>query len=133
MVPFSQVRLGGLAFDAFPALDRQRILERTRMAGMDIIEGKLSTEFGIGQALSLLCGCLLSGEQRVLPVSVLLEGEYGQRDVHCGVPCRVGRGGIQEIVQLPLTPEESSQLDRSCQIVRQHTGMAQQAAPLDNI
>ena len=130
MVPFSQVRLGGLPFEACPNLSRERILERTRRAGMDVIEAKGSTEFGIGQALASLCGSILADEKRVLPLSVELQGEYGQTGVHCGVPCRVGRQGIEEIVALPLTAQEQQQLDASCQVIRSHIESGLEIAPL---
>ena len=130
MVPFSQVRLGGLPFEAYPNLSRERILERTRRAGMDVIEAKGSTEFGISQALASLCGSILADEKRVLPLSVELQGEYGQTGVHCGVPCRVGRQGIEEIVVLPLTAQEQQQLDASCQVIRSHIESGLEIAPL---
>ncbi len=130
MVPFSQVRLGGLSFEAYPNLSREKILERTRRAGMDVIEAKGSTEFGIGQALASLCGSILADEKRVLPLSVELQGEYGQTGVHCGVPCRVGRQGIEEIVVLPLTAQEQQQLDAACRVIRSHIESGLEIAPL---
>ncbi|MBP1918227.1 L-lactate dehydrogenase [Youngiibacter multivorans] len=120
MIPFSQVRIGALPFDSYPKLDKEYILERTRMTGMDIINGKDSTEFGIGQALTALCASIIGDERQVFPLSVLLEGEYGQRDVNCGVPCVVGRNGIESIVELPLNSEEQAQFDASCDIIRRH-------------
>lgn len=132
VVPFSQVRIGGSPISAFPGLDRAEILERTHSTGMDIINWKLSTEFGIGQALSALCGTILRDEKRVLPLSASLEGEYGQRGVHCGVPCLVGRGGIERVVELELEEGELSRLDASCAIIRQHIGKARELAPGDS-
>lgn len=129
MIPFSQVKIGGRPFSAFTGLDRSVILGRTRMSGMDIIEGKGSTEFGIGQVLASLCRCILWDEKRVLPLSAFLEGEYGQRDVHCGVPCRVGKEGIEDVVELDLDQEELAQLDRSCGVIRRHIEMAQEITP----
>ena len=123
MVPFSAVTVGGVPFEKL-GLDKEKILTQTRRAGMDIIEGKGSTEFGIGRALAELAGCILRDEKRVLPVSVLLDGEYGQRGVHCGVPCRIGKNGIEEIVQLDLNDEEQRMLDASCQVIRKHIDMA---------
>ena len=123
MVPFSAVTVGGVPFEKL-GLDKEKILEQTRRAGMDIIEGKGSTEFGIGRALAELAGCILRDAKRVLPVSVLLDGEYGQRGVHCGVPCRIGKNGIEEIVQLDLNDEEQRMLDASCQVIRKHITMA---------
>lgn len=123
MIPFSAVSVGGLPFDRL-GLSREEILTRTRQAGMEIIEGKGSTEFGIGRALSELAGCILRDEKRILPVSVLLDGEYGQRGVHCGVPCRIGKNGVEEIIQLNLTGEEQQLLDRSCQVIGKHIELA---------
>ena len=76
MIPFSAVTVGGVPFDRL-GLSKEDILTQTRQAGMEIIEGKGSTEFGIGRALAELAGCILRDEKRILPVSVLLEGEYG--------------------------------------------------------
>lgn len=131
MIPFSQIDIGGRPFGAFRNLDRSTLLERTRMSGMDIINGKGSTEFGIAQALSLLCRSVLQDEQRVLPLSALLEGEYGRTGLHCGVPCRVGRGGIEEVIELALDRDELAQFGGSCDVIRKHIALAQEIAPTD--
>ncbi|MEM5780662.1 MAG: L-lactate dehydrogenase [Lawsonibacter sp.] len=123
MVPFSAVTVGGVPFDRL-GIDKEIILEQTRRAGMEIIEGKGSTEFGIGRALAVLAGCILRDEKRILPVSVLLDGEYGQRGVHCGVPCRIGKDGVEEIISLQLTQEEQQLLDASCRVIKTHIDMA---------
>jgi L-lactate dehydrogenase len=128
MIPFSQISIGGRPFEAFPNLDRSALLQRTRLSGMDIINGKGSTEFGIGQALSVLCRCVLEDEKRILPLSAFLEGEYGQRGLHCGVPCQVGRGGIEAVIELALDREELAQLSGSCDIIRKHIALAQEMA-----
>ena len=119
MVPFSAVTVGGVPFERL-GLSREEILAQTRRAGMEIIEGKGSTEFGIGRCVAELASCILRDEKRILPVSVLLEGEYGQWGVHCGVPCRIGKNGVEEIIVLDLTREEQQMLDASCQVIRTH-------------
>lgn len=123
MIPFSAITVGGLPFSRL-GLDGQALVEQTRQAGMVIIEGKGSTEFGIGRATAELAACILRDEGRVLPLSVLLEGEYGQQNVHCGVPCVVGREGIRNIVSLSLLPQEQQALDASCQVIRRHIDLA---------
>ena len=125
MIPYSQIRLGGLPMDAFPQVDRNGILRLTRSRGTDIIAGKGSTEFGIGQALAHLCRCILEDGKQVLPLSVQLQGEYGQSGLHCGVPCRVGRKGIEAIIPLSLTGEERAQFNQSCAVIKQHIAMAE--------
>ena len=91
---------------------------------MIIIEGKKSTEFGIGSAAADLVKCILLDEKRILPVSALLEGEYGETGVHCGVPCRIGTGGIEKIIELPLSEKEKEQLHYSCEVIREHIRIA---------
>lgn len=125
MIPFSSVTVGGVPFDKL-GLSKEEILTQTRQAGMEIIEGKGSTEFGIGRCVAELAACILRDEKRIMPVSVLLEGEYGQRDVHCGVPCRLGKDGVEEIIVLDLTGEEQQMLDASCQVIRKHIALAAQ-------
>ena len=124
MIPFSSITIGGIPLAQYPDMNKAHILERTRGIGMDIINGKGSTEFGIGSALTTMVRTILRDEKRILPASVLLEGEYGQREVHCGVPCLIGRNGIEKIMQLDLTTEEATQLDASCQVIKTHIRMA---------
>ena len=99
------------------------ITEQTHLRGMDIINGKGSTEFGIGYVLADMAKAVLMDEHRVLPASVLLEGEYGQSDVHAGVPCVIGRNGIEEIIELSLTKEEKALFDNSCDVIRKHINL----------
>lgn len=44
--------------------------------------------------------------------------------IHCGVPCRIGRSGIEAIIELPLTQREQEQLSASCEVIRRHIAMA---------
>ena len=125
MIPFSAIRIGGKTF-AECGLSREELLEDTRQSGMTIIEGKKSTEFGIGRAFAEMAACILRDEKRVLPASVLLDGQYGQRGLHAGVPCRIGRNGIEEIIELPLDTAEQAQFDKSCEIIRGHIRRAEE-------
>ncbi len=128
MIPFSHLTICGKDYkelkqeDAtrYGALLEEKILERTHLRGMDIINGKGSTEFGIGYVLADMAKAVLLDEHRVLPASVLLEGEYGQNGVHAGVPCVIGRSGIEQVIQLKLTEEEQVQFEASCNIIRKY-------------
>ena len=62
MIPFSSVTIGGLPFDAYD-ISKEKVLEATRQIGMTIIEGKKSTEFGIGRALTEMSACILRYEK----------------------------------------------------------------------
>ena len=118
MVPFSAVTVGGIPFEEL-GLSREDILTRTHRAGMDIIEGKGSTEFGIGRCLAELARCILRDEKRVLPVSVLLEGEYGVEGAALSIPPIVGRNGLERILKIPLSESEQRALDASARQLSQ--------------
>ena len=124
MIPFSALRIGGKAASEAPGFDPVQALERTHGIGMDIIEGKGSTEFGIGQATAWLCRTILTDTWAVLPLSVGLQGEYGLTGINCGVPCVVGRRGIERIVELPLTAPEREALLASAAVLEKHTCLA---------
>ncbi|MBQ7656654.1 MAG: L-lactate dehydrogenase, partial [Clostridia bacterium] len=99
-------------------------LRRTHEIGMDIINGKGSTEFGIGQATAFLAQNILTDSKAALPLSPLLNGEYGLTGIHCGVPCVIGRQGIVQIIELPITEEEQQALNRSASVIEKHIRLA---------
>ena len=90
------------------------LLERTHQLGMEIVIGKGSTEFGIGAALAMVCKAVLHDEKRILPVSALLEGEYGQN----------GKGGVEEIIELSLNEQEQKAFAASCDVIRAYIAKA---------
>lgn len=124
MIPFSTLRVGGRPAAEVPGFDAARALERTHAIGMDIIEGKGSTEFGIGQSTAFLCRVILTGAKMILPLSVRLEGEYGIRGLNCGVPCAVGRHGVEGIVEIQMTQPEREALLASAAVLDKHTRLA---------
>ncbi len=133
MVPFSHMTIFGKPYKEFVSENKgrvkefseEKVVEGTHMRGMDIINGKGSTEFGIGAALADMAKAVLTNEHRILPASTLLEGEYGQKNVHAGVPCIIGRNGIESVVELHLTEEENKQFAKSCDIIIEHIKMAE--------
>jgi malate dehydrogenase len=63
--------------------------------------------------------------KRLLPCAAWLQGEYGLRDVFCGVPCKVGKGGLEQIVEVQLTDQERKDLHASAESVRSvQTGLS---------
>ena len=126
MIPYSCLRIDGRPAEQVHGFDRAQALTGTHQTGMDIIEGKGSTEFGIGQATAFLTGHILRNEPITIPLSVQMNGEYGIHDIHCGVPCVVDRNGIQKILELPLTVDEMEALHASAEVIRRHTQLAMQ-------
>lgn len=133
MIPFSHVQVGGMPLnklmekhpDTYGKLDLDYVLQRTRLVGMDIINGKDSTEFGIGTVLADLVRCIVHDEKRIFPLSTLLTGEYGQKDLAIGVPAILGQSGIQSVLELELSQDEKKLFSHSCQVVHKHFEMAE--------
>jgi len=134
MIPFSHVSIAGKPLfelmkekhHIFGKLDLEHVLYRSRIIGMDIINGKQSTEFGIGFVLADMVKAIFHNERRVLPVSALLEGEYGQSGLHAGVPAVIGKNGIEEIIELHLNAEEQRLFNESCNVIRKHISLAEE-------
>ena len=132
-VPFSTLTLGGKNYkelqeakpEKYSKLTEDFVLERTRYIGYDIINGKGSTEFGIGAACADICKAIFHDEKRVIPASVLLEGEYGIDGVACGVPCVIGRNGIEDIIELELNDKEKEQMAHTCSVIKDYCERAE--------
>lgn len=122
MVAWSAVTIAGKPLsqwrdeypDTFGKLDLDALADAGREGGWTILRGKGCTEFGIGASAAEVVRAIFYNENRVLSVSVLLDGQYGQHDVCASVPAIVGRDGIAHIIELHLTPEEQEKFDVSC-------------------
>jgi len=101
-------------------LDLDAIANEGRAGGWKILGGKGSTEFGIGATIAEVTRAIFCDEHRILPVSVLLNGEYGQYDVYASVPTVLGADGVLEIIELNMTKEEKAKFDESCAIMREN-------------
>jgi malate dehydrogenase len=62
---------------------------------------------------------ILRDKKKILPCSVFLEGEYGINNLFVGVPVKLGAGGIEQIIQIKLTPEEDAALKKSAAAVKE--------------
>ena len=121
-VPWSNVTIGEKPIlelikeqpERFGKLNLDEIASRAKKAGWIILGGKGSTEFGIGASIANVVQAIFGGEDRILPVSTLLQGQYGQSGVYASVPCRVNNEGIAEVIELKLTAEEQAKFAQSC-------------------
>ena len=99
----------------------ERLAQRTRDGGAEIV--KLlkagSAFYAPAASVAEMVAAILLDEHRVLPCACYLTGEYGLKDVFCGVPARLGRAGVEEIITLQLTASERAALHASAAIVTQ--------------
>jgi len=123
MVPLvSSVFVGGIPLDQLLGRDRvDAIVERTRKGGGEIVallkEG--SAYYAPSAAVVQMCESIVRDKKRVLPCSVWLTGEYGLTDVFLGVPCKLGRTGVEEVYEVVLTDDERAALGNSAVEVRE--------------
>lgn len=128
MVPWSTVSIGGKPLaqlqeeypETYGNLDLEAIATEGKAGGWVILGGKGSTEFGIGASIAEVIRAILGDENRILPVSTLLKGQYGHRDVFASVPALLNRHGVAEIVELRLTEKEKAQFDVSCRTMNEN-------------
>ncbi len=120
---WSSANVSGIDLDEYCALsDRcpdlaclHPIFEGVRDSAYEIIRGKGATYYGIAQATLRIVSSIVRDERSILPVSTLVRGHYGLDDVCLGVPCIVGREGVERVLDIPLSEEESDLLARSAE------------------
>ncbi len=92
-----------------------RLVKRTREGGIEIVNFlKTGSAYYAPSAAAVeMAEAVVKDKKRILPCAAWLEGEYGLKDVYCGVPIKIGRKGMEEIIQIKLTPEEQAALNKS--------------------
>ncbi len=87
---------------------KKTVLEKTRKAGAEVIGLKGATVFAPAIAITRMVENIVKNKREMLPVSCYLQGEYGVKDVCIGVPARLGKSGLEEIIELGLEDEEKN-------------------------
>ena len=77
-----------------------------------------SAWYAPGASVAYLVDSIINDQKRMIPCSVFLEGEYGQNDICIGVPCIIGKDGVEAIVDVKLNEAEQAKFDQSAQAVR---------------
>ncbi|MEF8773156.1 MAG: malate dehydrogenase [Halobacteriales archaeon] len=111
---FSQVRVDGRDPE-FTDDEKEEILESLQKSAMNVIERKGATEWGPATGVAHMAEAILRDTGEVLPGSIPLEGEYGHEDVGLGVPLKLGRDGVEEVVEWDLTEFEREQLAQAAE------------------
>ena len=96
----------------------ERFLEDVKNAGWDVFTKKGNTSYGIAASVTGILKSILYDENKVFPVSVYLNGEYGVNDCYISVPTIINNEGAKEIVELHLTEEENAKFKKSCDILK---------------
>ena len=97
-----------------------RICARTAKGGLEITElVGTSAWYAPGASVVEMVETILLDKKKILPCSVFLQGEYGVRDLFVGVPCKLGARGLEQIIEIKLTPEEDAAFKKSAAAVKE--------------
>jgi malate dehydrogenase len=122
MVPLPRfTTVAGIPITELMSPDRiQALSDRTANGGAEIVSllKTGSAYYAPGNSTVQMVDSIILDKNRVIPCSVLLEGEYGIEGLYVGVPIKLGAGGIKQIIQVTLTEEETAALHKSSESVR---------------
>src|SRR5262252_4240984 len=124
MVPLPRYStVAGIPITELMSKDRiDAICKRTADGGAEITKlVGTSAWYAPGAAAAEMVECILKDKKKILPCSVFLQGEYGVRDLFVVVPIKLGARGLEEIIQIKLTPEEDAALKKSAAAVKELT------------
>lgn len=100
---------------------REGIVNEVRRSAYHIIGYKGATDFGIGMALVQIVRAILRNEHRVMTVSTWLDGEFGLHELCLGLPCMLGRQGVERVLRPHLTATEREALQASAAVIKKAT------------
>ena len=133
MVPLPRYStVGGVPItELLPAERIEELVKRTRSGGAEIVALLKTGSAYYAPAASTyqMVDAILGDRHEILPCAVLLQGEYGTKDLFVGVPVQLGRGGVEKIIEITLTPDEAAAFKSSADAVQELvTRMAEMAA-----
>lgn len=97
----------------------EKIVERTRKGGGELVNLMgTSAWYAPGAAAAQMVEAIVDDQKRILPVCAMLNGEYGLKDIYLGVPVKLGKDGVEEVVEISLNAEEKKMLKASADSVK---------------
>lgn len=132
MIPWSHVTVAGKPIDELLAekpelyhMDpKEVILDKVHKEGYIENTTKGCTEFGVTSATAELVRAIYHNEHKILPCSVYLDGPYGIKDRFASVPVKIGKDGVEDIIELNLTNDEQKELQASVKVLKEHFARA---------
>ena len=97
------------------------IVDRTRNGGAEIVKYLKtgSAYYAPSSGAVQMVEAIVQDQKRILPCAAWLEGEYGMKDLFLGVPCKLGRRGLERVIEVELTTDERAALEKSAEAVRE--------------
>ncbi|CAA9304534.1 MAG: Malate dehydrogenase [uncultured Gemmatimonadaceae bacterium] len=107
-----------------PRAELDAIVDRTRNGGAEIVKYLKtgSAYYAPSSGAVQMVEAIVRDQKRILPCAAFLQGEYGMKDLFLGVPCKLGRGGLERVIEVELTADERTALQKSADAVREPMG-----------
>ncbi len=121
MIPLTRLAsYNGSPVSNFMSQEEMDKVAASTMVGGATLTGLLGTSawYAPGASVAFLVDSILNNQKRMIPCSVMLDGEYGQSDICIGVPCIIGRNGVEEIIDVQLNDAEKALFAKSADAVR---------------
>ena len=124
--PWSCVSFRGMPLDQWAKtderfrFDREALQKESIGGGWVTFAGKFCTEYGIATTAARMVHIVLHDEKAIMPASAELCGEYSESGLFVGVPCLIGKNGVEQVIELPLTDEEKAKFHACCEGVRKN-------------
>jgi malate dehydrogenase len=121
MIPLTRLATyNGVPVSQFLSEEELQNVASKTMVGGATLTGLLGTSAWIapGASVAFLVDSILNDQKKMIPCSVFLEGEYGQNDICIGVPCIIGKNGVEEIIDIQLSEDEKAKFAKSAEAVR---------------
>ncbi len=121
--PISTATIGGKPLLSFDSMTKEHVdwaLEQARKDAYNVIAEKGATYYGIASVVARIVQAVSRDEQKIMPLSSPLSGQYGLENVALSLPSVVGRNGIHEIINLPLALDELESLRTSAEVIHSH-------------
>ena len=122
----SSTNISGIPLDTFcemrgcdnPKMELDEIAESVKNSAYDIIAKKQATYYGIAMSVRRICACIIRNERSILPVSSMMHGEYGIRDIALSMPAVLGLDGVETHVPISLNEDETTRLIQSAETLK---------------
>ena len=121
MIPLTRLAsYNGLPVSSFLSKQKLSEISKSTMVGGATLTKLLGTSawYAPGASVSYLVDSILNDQKKIIPCSVFLEGEYGQNDICIGVPCIIGKNGVDSILEIELDNHETEKFNKSADAVR---------------
>jgi len=123
---WSSANVSGIQLDKFCEMrgycnhkdSRDKIADDVKTSAYQIIARKKATYYGIAMSVKRICEAIIRDEKSILPISSMINGEYGINEIALSVPAILGKDGVEKIVPISLNEEEIKQLKNSAETLK---------------